>query len=707
MRITALANRTGAKGFILTPKVYQLIFLLALGAFAQYPLQETPYQLIDGRNGAAKACSQCYIYTYVAGSTTPLATYTTYTLGVQLPNPVRTNTAGYAVSGSGAITGIWTSGTACYHIVIKDSSAVTITDQDHLCNPYAAAAALVPALQALLAGSGGSSHIGFTQVGGIATTVQQVLRTTARATDYGVIPGSSSDQSAAISAALGTALSNGFNELYFPPGNYKISTGITVPSGIKITCNGPRGSVFTAAANSIIMFSVTSGVLNAFDGCYLDGASHTSLTGIFLDSNVNVAVTKNSFRNFSGSGSIPLKGGGNIFALISDNNFDSTNDGRALDFLASYGLDPTANPYGIAQGQIERNIISAHLGARAEGELDWQDNDIEVVLNAGATAALDASCVPSECFVIITGTHMELSKGTVATLTGINVTAANLSNINISGNSIKGDSSSSSVGINATTSGNPAFFLATANSFRGWATGINLTGLATTYNPGILISANQWRDFVSPYAYITNNLTRNQGSGQTSSSVPTVESGNQCAVQDPRYGNIFCGAFIPGYNAVGNVTVIDVSRGNVFDLETSNTYTGIIGNVTIGNWFFLGNQCGVCAVNPILKQWTTGSPTGFALSAGVDTTIPFGMSIEFVIGPDGIPREKGNQTQWIPRNVADLGNPTDPIAGTPVNGAVAVALNANGTAGVCTAGAGTDTPMMAIYRPNIGNWRCF
>ncbi len=113
----------------------KLIFLLAVSAFAQYPLQEAPYQAIYTANGVALPCSGCYLYSYQAGTTTPKATYTSSTLGVSMPNPIRTNSAGYAISGSGAITGVWVAAASCYHLVFKNASAVTVWDQDNLCSP--------------------------------------------------------------------------------------------------------------------------------------------------------------------------------------------------------------------------------------------------------------------------------------------------------------------------------------------------------------------------------------------------------------------------------------------------------------------------------------------------------------------------------------------------------------------------------------------
>lgn len=109
--------------------------LLSSYALPQAPLQVAPYQIITATAGSATACSGCSIYTYAAGTTTPLATYTDYTLGTTLPNPVMTNSAGYAISGGGAVTGIWVTNGACYKIIMKNAAAVTVFTQDHICGP--------------------------------------------------------------------------------------------------------------------------------------------------------------------------------------------------------------------------------------------------------------------------------------------------------------------------------------------------------------------------------------------------------------------------------------------------------------------------------------------------------------------------------------------------------------------------------------------
>ena len=89
------------------------------------PVQVTPLQIIDARTGLGIAGAGCLLYTYAAGTNTPLATYTDSTLGTPNTNPVQFNSGGYAVNGS-TITGVWV-GSASYKLVLKDSGGNTMS----------------------------------------------------------------------------------------------------------------------------------------------------------------------------------------------------------------------------------------------------------------------------------------------------------------------------------------------------------------------------------------------------------------------------------------------------------------------------------------------------------------------------------------------------------------------------------------------------
>jgi len=111
---------------------YTLGLLLAAGLHAQTSATVMPVpniQFFDTTTtpGVVAPCVGCSLYSYAAGTTTPLATYTDYTATTTNSNPVVFNSAGY-----NANVGVWL-GAACYKFVLQTAAAVTIWSQDHVC----------------------------------------------------------------------------------------------------------------------------------------------------------------------------------------------------------------------------------------------------------------------------------------------------------------------------------------------------------------------------------------------------------------------------------------------------------------------------------------------------------------------------------------------------------------------------------------------
>ena len=274
---------------------YLLLALLATAAFAQDPVSITPYQLLDARSGQAVACSGCSIYTYAAGTNTPLATYTSSTLATPNTNPVLTNSAGYAVNGA-TITGIWV-GSSCYKFVAKDSSAVTLFTQDNICDRGAV-------LKALLAASSGSSLIGYKySAAATAETVQARLQQYVSVKDFGATGSGSTVDTAAIQATIEATSTAGGGTVYFPKGSY-LTSALTMRSDVALVC--ASGTTFLANDNSEIMFNTGSGVDNTgliADGgyCNISGNSKTGFQAIGITGGAG-ASTSNTYRGLIISG---------------------------------------------------------------------------------------------------------------------------------------------------------------------------------------------------------------------------------------------------------------------------------------------------------------------------------------------------------------------------------------------------------------------
>lgn len=87
---------------------------------AQVAVTPAPFVVSPYFNGALP-CNGCLLYTYAAGTTTPLATYTDYTGVTPNANPVVLDSSGYG--------SVWL-GPSAYKLVLKDSTGVTIKTVD-------------------------------------------------------------------------------------------------------------------------------------------------------------------------------------------------------------------------------------------------------------------------------------------------------------------------------------------------------------------------------------------------------------------------------------------------------------------------------------------------------------------------------------------------------------------------------------------------
>jgi len=155
-----------------------------------------------------------HLYTYAAGTTTPLATYTDASGTTQNPVDIELDARGEAPNG------VWLNG-ASYKFVLAsaDAPAVPIWTVDNI-NAQEAINDLL-AFEALLAGSTGSTLVGFTQTGpGTTRTVQSKLSDSYSVADFGF-------STSASAAANTTAFANAWNvsrQLTIPAGTYNVTS---------------------------------------------------------------------------------------------------------------------------------------------------------------------------------------------------------------------------------------------------------------------------------------------------------------------------------------------------------------------------------------------------------------------------------------------------------------------------------------------------
>jgi len=184
------------------------------------------------------------IYTYAAGTSTPLATYTTSAGSIANSNPIVLNSAGRLDNE------VWLVSSSTYKFVLKDSSGSTIATYDNIPG-IADAATIFASLANTTDISLGDALIGFRQAsntalaaGAVGRTVHDKFTEMVSVKDFGAVGDGVTDDTAAIQAAVtfgmlsqnnGTGFgSNNGRTIFFPIGKYRISNAISIYEGCNL-----------------------------------------------------------------------------------------------------------------------------------------------------------------------------------------------------------------------------------------------------------------------------------------------------------------------------------------------------------------------------------------------------------------------------------------------------------------------------------------
>jgi hypothetical protein len=173
------------------------------------------------------------IYTYAAGTTTPLATYTSRTGATANTNPIILDAAGRTPEQ------IWSTEGSLYKYVVKTSADVTIRTWDNI-GGSVVASDLAQNLANTTNNTLGDALIGFKQsnaigflTNAVARTVNAKLQEIVSVKDFGAVGDGVTDDTTAVQNALNANA----GAVYFPKGTYLIQP-ITIPGGTYIKTDG-------------------------------------------------------------------------------------------------------------------------------------------------------------------------------------------------------------------------------------------------------------------------------------------------------------------------------------------------------------------------------------------------------------------------------------------------------------------------------------
>lgn len=305
------------------------------GAVAPYP----KLQFLD-QNGAPYAFGK--VFTYAAGTSTPLATYTDATLSVANPNPVILDAAGRA--------DIWI-GAPAYKFVLQDTFNDIIWTEDNLQS------------------SAGAQTFQLTASGSVVRTNNSKMSDWFGPKDFGALGDGATDDSAAFQKYQ-TAYPNGGG--YLPAGNYVLKSNVTITGpmtfGPQAIIQPSTGFTFTmnhaiAAADYQIFSNVGGGTVSLNnEACNLRAAWF----GILPQ---NTAAANTAAFNFM-IASLPTTNGSRIMwpvGQINCNGFSHSRSGMYMEGApeGTWIVNNTTNQFALealGTGNFENEFRNFRIG---------------------------------------------------------------------------------------------------------------------------------------------------------------------------------------------------------------------------------------------------------------------------------------------------------------------------------------------------------
>lgn len=189
------------------------------------------------------------VYTYLAGSTTPVTTYTTNAGTTAHTNPIVLDAAGRVPSGGE----IWLTNGVSHKFVVKTSTEVTIGTYDNILNN-------IGNVYSALSAPDGSSLVGYTPsgTGAVATTVQNKLREMVSVKDFGAVGDwngtTGTDDRDAILAALTYAA--GRTVVFESGKTYLIGSAIVFSGDVSMKSDGVEKATIFQNGQSFVPLNI-------------------------------------------------------------------------------------------------------------------------------------------------------------------------------------------------------------------------------------------------------------------------------------------------------------------------------------------------------------------------------------------------------------------------------------------------------------------
>jgi hypothetical protein len=220
------------------------------------------------------------LYSYAAGTSTPLATYTSESGTVPNTNPVILDARGEA--------SVWL-GSSAYKLKLTTSTDVEIWTVDNIDNiSQTDLDALEASIKAYYSASSGATHVGYIQdlANATARTVESKASDIISLKDFGAVGDGVANDTTAVNNWITAVLASDGGAGYVPTGIYRVTSQITIDlvncrtTGIRLWGDGPRRSYFNSDYTAGTCFRLIN--TNTSDGYF-----YTSFDGIGFEGNVD------------------------------------------------------------------------------------------------------------------------------------------------------------------------------------------------------------------------------------------------------------------------------------------------------------------------------------------------------------------------------------------------------------------------------------